>query len=127
MNKIKKISITPGKFIEFYSVFGWLKLGDHKYKTVDVTEGDYIKSSYLDVMGNSSPMLIEDFKLTHFGEANITNLDLTVDQTRTQLPIELLAEALDAMQDFCDKVDRGEARSRRTYARFKDILKKNGR
>lgn len=27
-----------------------------------------------------------------------------------------------AMQDFCDKVDRGEARSRATYTEFKRLL-----
>lgn len=33
-----------------------------------------------------------------------------------------LAFARAAMQDFVDKVDRGEARSRRSYARFKQAL-----
>jgi hypothetical protein len=39
---------------------------------------------------------------------------------------ELKAEVAElklAMQEFCDRVDRGEARSRKTYARFKELLK----
>ncbi|MEM8695229.1 MAG: hypothetical protein AAGE05_04310 [Pseudomonadota bacterium] len=34
----------------------------------------------------------------------------------------LIGEMWEAMQDFVDKVDRGEARSRKTYGRFKAIL-----
>jgi hypothetical protein len=30
--------------------------------------------------------------------------------------------AFEAMQEFCDRVDRGEVRSKRTYAKFKAIL-----
>ena len=37
---------------------------------------------------------------------------------------ELLAEAETAMRDFCDKVDRGEARSKRSYAAFMAVLEK---
>ena len=33
-----------------------------------------------------------------------------------------LAQANEAMQEFVDKVDHGEARSVRTYARFKELL-----
>lgn len=28
----------------------------------------------------------------------------------------------DAMQEFCDRVDKGEVRSKRTYAKFKELL-----
>lgn len=28
----------------------------------------------------------------------------------------------EAMQEFCNRVDKGEVRSKRTYAKFKDIL-----
>jgi len=31
-------------------------------------------------------------------------------------------EMYKAMQEFCDRVDRGEVRSVKTYAKFKDIL-----
>lgn len=31
-------------------------------------------------------------------------------------------EMLEAMQEFCERVERGEVRSRKTYAKFKDIL-----
>lgn len=34
--------------------------------------------------------------------------------------------ALAAMQEFCDRVDRGEVRSKRTYAKFKEILAMDG-
>ncbi|MHA1136530.1 MAG: hypothetical protein ACTSSE_08590 [Candidatus Thorarchaeota archaeon] len=34
----------------------------------------------------------------------------------------LLNECLDAMQTFCDRVDKGEVRSVKTYGQFKEIL-----
>lgn len=32
-------------------------------------------------------------------------------------------EMLEAMIEFCDRVDRGEVRSKKTYAKFKAIIK----
>lgn len=36
----------------------------------------------------------------------------------------LLEEALDAMQEFCNRVEAGQVHSRYTYAKFKAILEK---
>lgn len=38
--------------------------------------------------------------------------------------IAVAPEMYEAMQEFCDKVDRGEARSIKTYTKFKEILSK---
>src|SRR5690606_36583623 len=35
-------------------------------------------------------------------------------------------EMLKALQDFVDRVDRGEVRSKRTYAKFKELIKSIG-
>ncbi len=37
-----------------------------------------------------------------------------------------LTIAHEAMQEFCNRVDRGKVRSNRTYAAFKEILEKTG-
>lgn len=45
------------------------------------------------------------------------------DMANAQL-IAVAPEMYEAMQEFCDKVDRGEARSIKTYTKFKEILSK---
>lgn len=40
--------------------------------------------------------------------------------------ISIAPEMMEAMQEFCDRVDRGEVRSKRTYAKFKELIKSIG-
>jgi hypothetical protein len=44
------------------------------------------------------------------------------DYDRAGLRVNCLQRAHDAMQRFCDRVEAGEVRSRRTYAEFCDLL-----
>lgn len=48
-----------------------------------------------------------------------------VDRDTFKANAQLIAHApemLEAMQEFCDRVERGEVRSKKTYALFKDLL-----
>lgn len=42
--------------------------------------------------------------------------------TQSKCPLCQVLEMREAMQEFVDRVDKGEVRSRRTYAKFKKIL-----
>ncbi|MGJ1362920.1 hypothetical protein ACR79B_20590 [Sphingobacterium spiritivorum] len=44
-------------------------------------------------------------------------------QKANALLISKAPEMLEAMQDFCRRVDCGEVRSKRTYTKFKELIK----
>jgi hypothetical protein len=46
------------------------------------------------------------------------------EQREAQVEVELSAEAFETMREFCARVDRGEVRSKRTYAKFARILER---
>lgn len=48
---------------------------------------------------------------------------ITVDTTALDIVMEDYGKCRAAMQEFCDRVDRGEVRSVKTYAKFKELLK----
>lgn len=48
---------------------------------------------------------------------------ISVDAVALEMVMEDYGKCRAAMQEFCDRVDRGEVRSVKTYAKFKELLK----
>ena len=73
-----------------------------------------------------SPIMEEASTIGAEADARIQNLEAEVHELRSSVQLQALQDEIRelraAMQSFVDKVDRGEARSRETYQRFKKVL-----
>jgi hypothetical protein len=70
-------------------------------------------------------LLSNDLRLCIANVPYITDDDIPTDEAKANaLLIAAAPEMYEAMNEFCERVEKGEVRSTKTYNKFKEILKK---
>lgn len=86
------------------------------------TKGDWI-AQCLDLSDYKSLSVGSLSQNTVIAHCYLPNKEIEQEQKANALLISKAPEMLEAMQEFCHRVDRGEVRSKRTYAKFKELIK----
>lgn len=90
----------------------------------EVTEGPWDQDDDFYIMASDGSVLAPTETDDERGEVYRAEDAKFIVRSRNSIRpiIELLLQAEEGMRDFCSKVDRGEARSTKSYAKFADTL-----